>query len=393
MKSGENRKSSRAPQIFQLARIFISHEKRRPVKKTGENWVPARAKAQGSLVQRAVEAFRASTGLDLRVNTLPAEPGSEPGWQLLLRTEPGAMPRVFQAVVRSVEQVDALGAAQAALHQGSVPGVLVLSRASEPVAEQCQAMGLPFIDGQGNAYLQQKDLLIVVKGQKPPRVERGARAEGVTGRASTATGLKLVFALLSEPALTLATTQILHEAAGVALGSVPAVLGDLEQRGLLVRRGWGKGWHVRNWSQLLEMWASEYPVRLRPRLRSLRFRSPGQGLWWQRADPQRCGGQWSGEVAAHQLGTVLKPEKALLYLPEPALRQGLAQLMQAEGLRSDPTGDVEVVEAFWDPNRIGGSGACVPLPLVIADLQASLDPRNIEAAAELKEIWRRAVEA
>ncbi|NDC35597.1 MAG: hypothetical protein EBZ51_09525 [Synechococcaceae bacterium WB9_2_112] len=67
--------------------------------------------------------------------------------------------------------------------------------------------------------------------------------------------------------------------------------------------------------------------------------------------------------------------------------------MQAEGLRSDPTGDVDVLEAFWDPNRIGGGGACVPLPLVIADLQASLDPRNIEAAAELKEIWRRAVEA
>ena len=39
----------------------------------------ARAKAQGWLVQRAVEAFRASTGLDLRANALPAEPSSEPG--------------------------------------------------------------------------------------------------------------------------------------------------------------------------------------------------------------------------------------------------------------------------------------------------------------------------
>ena len=87
-----------------------------------------------------------------------------------------------------------------------------------------------------------------------------------------------MFALLSEPALTQATTQTLHEAAGLALGSFPAVLGDLEQCGLVIRRGWGKGWHVRDWGQLLEMWTSHYPVRLRPRLRRLRFRSPGQGL-------------------------------------------------------------------------------------------------------------------
>lgn len=353
----------------------------------------AKAKAHGWLVQQAVEAFRVSTGLDLTAQPWPAEPGSESGWQLLFNSGAGAMPKVFQAVVWSVKQVEDLGAAQVALQQGNAPGILVFPQATELVAEQCRAMGLPFIDGQGNAYLQEKDLLILVKGQTRPRVDGRTSPEQVTGRASTPAGLKLVFALLSQPALTQATTQALHEAAGVALGTVPAVLGDLEQRGLLVRRGWGKGWHVPNWSQLLEMWASHYPVRLRPRLRRLRFRSPGQGLWWQHVDPQRCGGQWSGEVAAHQLGTVLKPEKALLYLPPPALQRGLAQLMQAEGLRSDPAGDVEVIEAFWKPNQISGIGACVPLPLVIADLQASLDARNLEAAAELKEIWLRGAEA
>ena len=177
------------------------------------------------------------------------------------------------------------------------------------------------------------------------------------------------------------------------MGTVPAVLGDLEQRGLLVRRGRGQGWQVRDWGQLLDEWAGHYPLRLRPRLRSLRFRSPGQAQWWQQVDPQLFGGQWGGEVAAHQLGTVLKPEKALLYLPLEVMQLGLAHLIKAEGLRHDPAGDVEVVEAFWDPERIGGSGPCVPLPLVIADLQASLDPRNIEAAVELKKIWRRGVEA
>lgn len=360
---------------------------------SGDRRVLAKARAQGWVVKQAVEAFRASTGLDLELRPWWPEPGQEPGWELFLRTEQGAAPRVFRALVWSVESVDALGAAQAALQKGGVRGLLVFSRASEAVADQCRTMGLPFIDGQGNAYLQAKDLLILVTGQKRPRVDQGHRAEGVTGRASTPTGLKLVFALLSQPVLCQGTTQALHEAAGIGLGSVPAVLGDLEQRGLLVRRGWGKGWQVRDWNQLLEMWASHYPVRLRPRLRSLSFRSPGQGLWWQRVDPQLFGGQWGGEVAAHQLGTVLQPEKAVLYLPQPAMRLGLAHLMKTEGLRSDPAGDVEVLEAFWDPSRIGIRGAYVPLPLVIADLLASLDSRNIAAAVELKEIWRRGVDA
>lgn len=314
-------------------------------------------------------------------------------WLLRLKPGPGAQPREFRAVVRPVETVEALGAVKAAVAQDVMPSVLVLPKATPPIARQCQALDLCFIDGEGNAYLRDGDLLVLVTGQKRPQADREARVPRVSGRASTPTGLRQVFALLSEPALAQATTQTLHQAAGVGLGTVPAVLGDLEQQGLLVRRGWGQGWQVRDWSRLLDAWAVHYPVRLRPRLRSLRFRSPGQGLWWQHLDPQLFGGQWGGEVAAHQLGTVLKPEKALLYLPPQAMQLGLAQLIKAEGLRSDPAGDVEVVEAFWNPEWIGGSGPCVPLPLVIADLQASLDARNIEAAVELREIWRRGAEA
>jgi hypothetical protein len=203
-----------------------------------------------------------------------------------------------------------------------------------------------------------------------------------------------VFALLSDPALIKATSQVLHQAAGVSLGTVPAVLGDLEQRGLLIRVGWGKGWQVRDWRPLLDEWARQYPLVLRPKLRSFRFRSPGQGQWWQEVNPADYGGQWGGEVAAALLGTVLKPQQSLLYLQPEAMRLGLARLIREQGLRPDPDGrgDVEVVEAFWNNERLGLSGATVPVPLVIADLLASLDSRNIEAALELRESWIRGVE-
>jgi hypothetical protein len=56
-------------------------------------------------------------------------------------------------------------------------------------------------------------------------------------------------------------------------------------------------------------------------------------------------------------------------------------------LKSDPEGDLEVVEAFWSNEALGLRGPCVPEPLVIADLLASLDPRNLEAAKELMNRW------
>lgn len=177
------------------------------------------------------------------------------------------------------------------------------------------------------------------------------------------------------------------------MGSVPGVLGDLEQQRLVRRLGWGKGCAVPNWGLLLDRWAADYPRILRPKLRSLRFRSPGQGLWWKQVDPQVFGGQWGGEVAASQLGSVLVPEQSVIYLQPEAMRLGLAQLVKTQGLRSDPEGDVEVVEAFWNNERLGLGGATVPIPLVIADLLASLDGRNIEAARELREIWLRGVES
>ena len=101
-------------------------------------------------------------------------------------------------------------------------------------------------------------------------------------------------------------------------------------------------------------------------------------------------------MAAAQLGTVLKPQQSLLYLQPEAMRLGLAQLIRTQGLRSDPEGDVEVVEAFWSNERLGLSGATVPVPLVIADLLASLPVvqhtdllREAGSVAFLEEVAKR----
>jgi len=81
----------------------------------------------------------------------------------------------------------------------------------------------------------------------------------------------------------------------------------------------------------------------------------------------------------------------VLYLQPDSMQSGLPQLLKElvkeQALKSDPEGDLELVEAFWSNEALGLSGQCVPEPLVIADLMASLDPRNLEVAAELKKRW------
>jgi hypothetical protein len=364
------------------------------VKKSVKAWAGALASDERRLLDEVVAAFQASTGLPLALVKDPGGLGKGAGWRLALTLEPGAPERLYRPLLRRVDRAEKLGAIKAELQEGLEPGVVVTPKLSAALARQCRAMDVPYLDGQGNAYLNEPGMLILVMGQRQSQPGQGAAVQRATGRAGSATGLKLVFALLSDPGLLKATSPMLREAAGVSLGSVPAVLGDLEQRGLLLRIGWGKGWQVPRWQPLLEAWTTQYPLVLRPKLRRFRFRSPGQGQWWQEVNPADYGGQWGGEVAAALKGTVLKPQQSLLYLQPEAMRLGLARLIREHGLRPDPdgSGDVEVMEAFWSNERLGLSGATVPIPLVIADLLASLDSRNIEAAQELRGSWIHGVE-
>ncbi len=350
---------------------------------------------QERLLAQAAGRFQAGTGLAAELVPDPCGESATGLGRLAITTHAGRPPRLYRPLVRKVDQAEALGALKAEITASNEPALLVAASLKGDLARQCRELELPFLDGMGNAYLREPGMLILVTGQRQSQSGQRAAVRRATGRAGTATGLKLVFALLSKTGLLKATSAVLREAAGVSLGSVPAVLGDLEQRGLLLRIGWGKGWNVPRWQPLLEEWTTQYPIALRPKLRSFRFRSPGQGQWWKEVNPVDYGGQWGGEVAAALLGTVLKPQQSLLYLQPEAMRLGLARLIREHGLRPDPdgSGDVEVLEAFWSNERLGLSGDTVPSPLVIADLQASLDSRNIEAALELRRSWIHGVEA
>ena len=85
------------------------------VKKGDDSRELALARAQSWLVQQAVEAFQASTGLELQLRPAPPGLGQAGGWHLILTPEGGGLPRVYRALVRSIDRAEALGAIKAEL--------------------------------------------------------------------------------------------------------------------------------------------------------------------------------------------------------------------------------------------------------------------------------------
>jgi hypothetical protein len=316
------------------------------------------------VIDGAAEAMERTTGLKARVRLEDCRPG-HPDVQVHIRAADKT--HKFAAEVMDVDRlaIPALVKARAARRKGQP--ILVAPYITRETAQHCKDLGLPFIDTAGNAYIEAKGLLIYVVGQQRPMEFAANRF-----RALTAAGLQVTFALLCRPDLLNTNYRAIAAAAKVALGTVGPAVKDLHARRLLQaapkligRRG--------DYRRLLEEWATRYPTTLRPKLNVRRFDADPETLL--AADLKRYNAVWGGEAAADRLTHMLRPAAFTIYTAGP-----IAPLAAACRLRANPRGNVEVLEKFWDFTVDGLDGDVAPAPLVYADLLATYDGRNIEAA-------------
>jgi hypothetical protein len=129
---------------------------------------------------------------------------------------------------------------------------------------------------------------------------------------------------------------------------------------------------------LIEEWVTHYPVTLRPKLNPRRFRADTERL--RQVDLQHQNAYWGGEPAAEKLTQYLKPAQFTIYAREP-----VAKLIAAGRMRADPTGNVEVLDAFWNLEPEKEFPDVVPPILAYADLLATHDGRDAEAARMINE--------
>jgi len=334
-----------------------------------------------AILLRALEALHRTTGIAGQV--IEREPVMAQGIRADARVEVEANGQRYPylAEIKRVDRFAILGDIKRQCAQYGDQLLLVAPRVTTETAEKCRELDLQFIDTMGNAYLRGPGLLVLVTGQRPAEGDTLQLAEPEGKRAGTATNLRVFFALLCKPQLLNAPYRDINRAAGVALGTIGWVFFDLNGRGYITGgKGKGKGDRVLLERQrLVQEWVTNYPIKLRPKLNPRKFRAPKTD-WWKDVDITKYGGQWGAEVAAEKLTAYLRPHALTIYLHKEQGQKNLTRLVAQNKLRADLQGDIEILEAFWDFEDEKPMLETVPPLLAYADLIATLDPRNLEAA-------------
>lgn len=250
--------------------------------------------------------------------------------------------------------------------------VMVVPQATADQADRFRELGIQFIDTAGNGYINQLPLYLFIKGNKTQNLAKVPQVNRVFKQ----TGLRVLYALLCNPGLENETYRTIAAKTNVALGMVNWVFKDLNELGFLMETGAGRARQLRliRRSQLLDRWITAYAEQLRPRLILGRYR--GADEWWQKVVLKPEQALWGGEVAAARLTEYLKPQVITVYVD----KDNPGAVLIQNRLKKDPQGDVELVARFWQQVTVAPQGDAVHPLLVYADLMATGNQRNMEAA-------------
>ncbi len=312
-----------------------------------------------TLPQRVAERVKAR-GIRLRKRSK----GGQEIWEL------GPEEQRFRVLAVEPER-----AAQAPVGADQAETIRVAEFVPPGIAKHWMAQGLAFADACGNAHIEAPGIVIQVLGNRPEeKAERAPLDEGI--REWRGAALRVVFHLLVQPTIIEASIRDLASRLGVSKGTVVGVLADLELTGHVARTPAGKR-RMHADPKLEERWRFEYVRRLRPKLLLGRFASAKMD-WYRAFDPAKFGAVWGGESAAEALGLDLRAGIRTLYARNP-----LTEIARALRLKADPEGTIEIRETFWDSDMTWRPPGVTPDLLTVADLEATRDPRCIDAAEEL----------
>jgi hypothetical protein len=262
--------------------------------------------------------------------------------------------------------------------------ILVSRPLTSALATRCHELGIQFIDTAGNAYLTDREgVLIMVTGRK------SATASLDTPRDSTITPavLRMIFGFLADPSKLNAPYREISLAVQVSTGAITNAFATLEGRGFIATRPDGTRF-IRSPDLLLSEWAAGYMQRIRPKLQKYRFSAPNPHDLWHQWNPQLRMSAWGGEAAAEIITQHLNPSTFTIYMDMHDASE-INELVKRFRLRADPHGQIEILQPFWNMDQFAESFPTVPLHLIYADLLGSRDSRNLKVA---QDIYKRAID-
>lgn len=258
--------------------------------------------------------------------------------------------------------------------------VIYIALEIEPtLAGQLRKHGIQYIDGAGNANINRDGLRVVVTGKSRSRrthiSNAPSKAPRFVGKAFKQAGLKLIFALLTDPTLVRSSIRDMAKVAGVSVGATTEVLADLADQGYLHRHGTTT---LMKADKLASMWAELYPLNLRNKLAIGTYH--GEPDWWRQV-PVGAGVQFGGEIGADLVTNYLIPKTGTAYVQSDdafhtLMRSGALRKLSDSNSRPDGQ-EVKIYNAFWTTNT---DRITAPELVIYSDLLAIQDVRCRETA-------------
>ena len=331
--------------------------------------------SEHKLLELAVKTANQDTGLEFVVDIEPVIDGIRCDATLKVK---GYDNLIFVAEIKKWTSHKSIGSIASQIQRLPKKGILIADYVNPNMADKLKKLDVQFMDTVGNIYINEMPLFIFVKGNKKPNHKDNLTFETMRrGRAFQPTGLKVVFAMLTNPKLVNAPYREIADVSEVALGSVGWVINDLKQGNYLIE--YNKHRRLNNISKLTIKWVDAYIEKLRPKLFIGLF-STDKLNWLENIVKYKA--KLGGETAAEILTGHLKPEVTTIYLNQ----DNNNKLMLENRLRKDKKGKILVFKSFWNNENIQASTTIKDLnkivhPLIIyADLIATQEQRNIETA-------------
>ncbi len=231
--------------------------------------------------------------------------------------------------------------------------LLVSHYISPKLAAKLKQTGIEYADSAGNLYLNKMPLYVEVGGQK--HTPKAPAADKLFRTA----GLKLIYLFLRNRQAVNATYRVLADDAGIALGAIGSLFGELEKRGnLQIENGRRELAAI---EELLQRWQLGYLETLRPKLFLQRCKPAANADLAQLPERIKQLGDGKrlllgGELGAALMTTQFTPQSAVLYLPP----EHQLKLMLQLNLTPDPHGNITLLKPFgqqcswtgWQPEGL-----------------------------------------
>ncbi|UKJ06859.1 type IV toxin-antitoxin system AbiEi family antitoxin [Solitalea lacus] len=327
----------------------------------------------GETLQTAIRNFNSITGIMIKEN-------KDKKGNTVATINNGLKAWTFEVLIKNEIRDIHLPSILAELGTAVKARLLVCQYIPKPVKEKLKNLNINYLDAAGNCFIKQAELFFYITDQAVTPFRKMEQ-----GKIWKQAGVKFLFGVLLYPELLNKPYRQIAELTNVSLGNIGPFIEELKEEGFIINgKNNGNDWlYLEHKERLQKRWIEAYCTTLRPKLLKGNFRflrNEDRNNWKNLPIDQFY---WGGEAAGALFTNYLQPELFTIYtkLPDTTIMRNLR-------LVPDKGGEIELVEPFWNDAlllQLGIPPTIVPPLLAYTELITSIDSRNQETAARIKQ--------